>query len=256
MSELIEIPSRPVRQFLNEDFKITTWDSLKPHFDELSERNIASSRDLKNWLRDRSELESVISEDLGWRYIRMTCYTENDEYRKSYQDFIQNIQPEIAPVSDLLNRKAFESPWLNELAKEPGYDILIRNLKKDIEIFKEVNIPLYTEINTETQKYGQLSGAMTVEIDGKELTLQQAGVLLLSADRTKREEAFRKITTRRLQDKTTMDELYSKLIGLRHKVSLNAGFANFRDYMFKSYARFDYTPQHCFPFPQPIQSKV
>ena len=256
MSELIEIPSRPLRKFLNEDFKVSTWELLRPYFDMLLEQKIDSAAGLRKWLHDRSELESIISEDLGWRYIRMTCFTEKEEYRKLYQDFIENIQPKISPVADQLNRKAFESPWLNNLAGEPGYDILIRNLKKDIEIFREENISLFTEINMETQKYGQLSGAMTVEIDGKELTLQQAGVILMSSDRTRRAEAFRKITTRRLLDKATLDDLFSKLVGLRHQVSKNAGFSNFRDYMFKYYGRFDYTKEDCFRFHDAIESEV
>src|SRR5690606_16783287 len=113
---------------------------------------------------------SILSEDLAWRYIRMTCYTENEAYVKRYQDFIQNIQPEIAPVSDQLNRKAAESRFLNALAETEGYDIMVRNLRKEIEIFREENVPLFTEISTETQKYAQLSGAMTVEVDGKTLT--------------------------------------------------------------------------------------
>ena len=117
----------------------------------------------------------------------MTCYTENEEYRKSYQYFIENIQPQIAPVSDKLNKKVAASPFLDKLAQAEGYDIMIRNLKKEIEIFREENVPLFTEISTESQKYAQLNGAMTVEIDGKELTLQQAAVILMSTDRPKRE---------------------------------------------------------------------
>jgi len=155
-----------------------------------------------------------------------------------------------------LNKKAMASPFLSDLAKEPGYDMMVRNLKKDIELFREENVPLYTEISTETQKYAQISGAMTVELNGQELTLQQAAVVLQDTDRAKREDVYRKINARRLQDKVVLDDLYTKLINLRHKVSTNAGFSNFRDYMFKSYGRFDYTPADCFQFHEAIQSEV
>ncbi|NOT77035.1 MAG: M3 family oligoendopeptidase [Cyclobacteriaceae bacterium] len=255
MSELV-IPTRPKRLFLKEDFTVTNWEELKPYFDALLNKNISSSSDLRDWFRDRSELESAISEDLGWRYIRMTCYTDNKENSDKYQDFVQNIQPQIAPVSDQLNKKAAASPFLQELSKEPGFNILIRNLKKDIELFREENVPLYTEINTETQKYAQLSGAMTIEWKGQELTLQQASVVLLETDRAVREEMYHKITARRLKDKDVLDELFTKLIKLRHQVAVNAGFSNFRDYMFKSYGRFDYTPKDCFDFHDSISSEV
>jgi oligoendopeptidase F len=254
--ETAEKIRRPERKFLPEDFKVTSWDDLKPYFDTLLERELSSAEDLKKWFRDRSELESVISEDLAWRYIRMTCYTENQEYRNHYQDFIENIQPKIAPVSDRLNRKAADSPFLSEVAQLPGYDIMIRNLKKDIEIFREENVPLFTAINTETQKYGQISGAMTVEVDGKELTLQQAGVLLMSTDRAVRESVFRKITSRRLVDKDVLNDSFTRLVELRHKVARNAGFPNFRDYMFKALGRFDYTVQDCFDFHKAIETET
>lgn len=256
MADVFDIPKRPARKFLTEDFKVSSWDVLKPHFENLLERKVESVKALKKWFLDRSELESVINEDLAWRYIQMTCYTENEEYRKNYQFFIENIQPQIAPVSDKLNKKAADSPFLDALAKEEGYDIMVRTLKKEIEIFREENVPLYTEINMEAQKFAQLNGAMMVEIGGKELTLQQAAVILMSTDRSRREEAYQKITERRLRDKDTLDNLFSKLLELRHQVSVNAEFENFRDYMFKSLGRFDYTPQDCFNFHDAIQHEV
>lgn len=248
--------TRPKRQFLPEDFQVTSWENLKPYFDQLLERPLPDAAALKQWFRDRSEVESVMAEDMAWRYIRMTCYTENQEYLKAYQDFIQQIQPELAPVADQLNRKAAESPFLSDLAIAPGYDIMVRSLKKEIEIFREENVPLYTEIATETQKYAQISGAMTITWEGQEMTLPQASVMLMDTDRTKREQVYSKIAERRLQDKTVLDALFSKLITLRHQVAVNAGFANFRDYMFKSLGRFDYTPQDCFHFHDAIQREV
>ncbi|HRJ29057.1 MAG TPA: M3 family oligoendopeptidase [Cyclobacteriaceae bacterium] len=247
---------RPRRKFLPDTFSLTDWPVLKPWFDNLLERTIESAGDLRTWFKDRSELEAVIAEDFAWRYINMTRFTENEDYSKSYQYFVENIQPKIAPVSDQLNRKAEASVFLSELTKEAGFDIMIRNLKKDIELFREENIPLFTEISLEQQKYNQLSGAMMVELAGKELTLQQAAVRLMSTDRAEREKVYHKITTRRLQVKQTLDELFTRLIALRHQVAVNAGFANFRDYMFTAMGRFDYTPQDCFNFHDSVASEV
>jgi oligoendopeptidase F len=256
MTEVIDVPKRPARLFLPENFTVTTWGNLKPYFDLLLHATLHSDDDLRTWLHNRSELESIISEDMAWRYINMTCYTDNEKYSTAYQDFIVNIQPQIAPVTDQLNKKVAASEFLKNIENEVGYDIMIRNLKKEIELFREENVALYTEINTETQKYAQISGAMTVQVDGKELTLQQAAVFLMSTDRSVREEVYQKISTRRLLDKEQLNELFSKLVKLRHTVALNAGFVNFRDYMFKALGRFDYTPADCFNFHQSIQSEV
>ena len=255
MKEL-ELPTAPKRQFLEDTFTVSTWEALQPWYDNLLHREIESVKDLLSWLHDRSELESVISENMAWRYIHMTCYTGNKEYSKAYQDFVENIQPKIAPLSDQLNKKIAASPYVSELETTEGYDIMFRTLKKEIEIFREANVPLYTKINMESQKYGQLAGAMTVEMDGKELTLQQAAVLLMSTDRSVRENVFHKISERRLKDKEEFDTLFSSLIGLRNQVATNAGFPNFRDYMFQAMGRFDYTPQDCFDFHAAIQKEV
>jgi oligoendopeptidase F len=244
------------RNFLDKSFKVTNWQALKPFFDNLLDREINSREELVAWLRDRSELEAVLSEDGAWRYINMTCDTTDDKIRDHFNYFIQEIQPEIAPYSDKLNKKAIASAYLEEVARLPGYNIMIRELKKDIEIFREENIPLQTELQTKSQEYGQLSGAMTVELKGEEVTLQQAAVELQKTDRAWREEVYHKISTRRLLDRDKLDKLFNTLIGLRHQVAQNAGFDNFRDYMFKAMGRFDYTPQDCFNFHDAIAAEV
>ncbi len=255
MTSTIKI-TRPPRTFLPEEFKITDWLSLKPWFDELLNRPINNVQELRTWFRHRSELEAVVSEDLAWRYINMTRFTDHEDHARSYRFFVEKIQPEIAPVNDKLNRKAIENPFIRELECERGYDILIRNMRKDIELFREENIPLFTEISLEQQKYNQISGAMTIIFRGQELTLQQASVLLLEPDRALREEVYRLITSRRLQDKEQLDALFTKLVRLRHQVAVNAGFENFRDYMFKALGRFDYTPADCFAFHDAVQQHV
>ncbi len=250
------ILKRPERKFLPEDFRIQQWEDLQPFFDLLLNTEVKSTGDLRSWFRNRSELESIISEDLAWRYINMTRYTDNSTYTANYQYFVENIQPKIAPFSDQLNRKALSSPFIQELEKEEGFTIMIRNLKKEIDLFREENIPLFTEISLEQQKYNQISGAMTVMIDGTEMTLQQASVLLMDTDRSKRDRVYHKISDRRLQDKEILDESFTKLIDLRNRVALNAGFANYRDYMFKNLGRFDYSPQDCFDFHDSVRSEV
>lgn len=243
------------RRFLPNKIKVTSWDVLSPYFDQLLSREIHSVNDLENWLKDRSELEAFVSEDLAWRYVRMTCDTENKELEKAYLFFVTEIEPQIAPLSDKLNRKLVSCKYIDELDQEK-YFIYLRSIKKEIDLFREENVPLFAEISTESQKYGAIIGSLSVELDGKELTLQQASNYLKNPDRAKREEAFNKIQEKRLEKAAELDELFNRLVSLRHKVALNAGFENFRDYMFAAMGRFDYTPQDCFAFHDAIQQEV
>lgn len=244
------------RSFLNESFSITDWDTVKPYFDDLLGRDVSTEKNLHQWFLDRSELEAVLSEEGAWRYIRMTCDTTNDELRKAYHFFVQEIQPKVAPYADKLNKKAMESPALPAFLNKPGYNIMLREIKKEIEIFRDENIPLFTELQTRAQEYGQISGAMTVNLKGEEITLQQAAVELQNTDRSWRESVYHKISTRRLVDRNKLDDLFNTLIELRSQVAKNADFANFRDYMFKAMGRFDYSPQDCFNFHEAISLAV
>jgi oligoendopeptidase F len=140
--------------------------------------------------------------------------------------------------------------------KEEGFDIIIRLLEKDHKIFRTENIPLFTQIEQEAHTFGSIAGAMTVHMDGKELTLQQAADFLQSSNRALRKEAYLKIAERRFQDREKLNELYSKLTGLRHTVSVNADYANFRDYMFDAMGRFDYTVDDCMDFHHAVEKEV
>ncbi|HQX97926.1 MAG TPA: M3 family oligoendopeptidase, partial [Chitinophagaceae bacterium] len=148
------------RQFLPADFTITNWESLHPFLINLDEREINSSSDLKQWLKDASELEAVISEDACWRQIKMTCDTENKELEESFNYFMMEIQPKVQPYSDKLNKKLVENPFTKELDAD-NYFTYLRNVKKNIELFREVNIPINAELNVMQQQFGTISGKMT-----------------------------------------------------------------------------------------------
>jgi hypothetical protein len=59
------------------------------------------------------------------------------------------------------------------------YTVYLRGIRKEAEIFRKENIPLFTEIQTLASDYGRITGAMSVEIDGKTLTFQQAANFLV-----------------------------------------------------------------------------
>jgi len=236
-------------------FTITDWNSLEPYFKELSERPINSKEELEKWMKDMSELEAVVSEDACWRQIRMTCDTTDQKLTEAFTFFCMEIQPKLQPYADLLNRKLIDSPYTKELDSEQ-YFTYLRNVRKSIELFREANIPLQAELSVMAQQYGQISGAMAVEVKGQEYTLQQASKFLEDHDRSLREEVYRKINERRLQDKDSLNDLYTQLIQKRHQVALNAGFENFRDYKFAEMGRFDYTKEDCFNFHKAVKLHV
>jgi oligoendopeptidase F len=254
MNHTADIKKLP-RQFLPEDYTVTTWDSLEPYFKDLLDRPINSNADLEKWLHDMSELEAVVSEDACWRQIKMTCDTENKTLEEAFVFFVTQIQPQIQPYADKLNKKLVESPFVAKLDQQK-YFTYLRSVRKSIELFREENIPLQSELAVLAQQFGTIAGKMTVEVNGKEYTLQQASKFLESHDRNLRESVYRKINERRLQDKDALNDLYTQLIQKRHQVAKNAGFDNYRDYKFKELGRFDYTKEDCFQFHEAVKQHV
>lgn len=243
------------RIFLPADFTVTTWEDLEPYFKNLNDRVINNAADLQAWLKDMSELEAVISEEACWRQIKMTCDTTNKNLEEAFTFFMMEIQPHIQPYADALNKKLINSPYSKELDQQK-YFTYLRSVKKNIDLFREENIPLQSELSVMQQQYGVIAGKMTVEVNGNEYTLQQAGKFLESHDRNLREEVYKKIQERRLHDKDAMHDLYTKLIEKRHQIALNAGYQNYRDYKFVELGRFDYTKDDCFQFHEAVKLHV
>ncbi len=254
MNYSAEIEKLP-RRFMPVDFMLTDWEQLEPFFKNLLDREIFSSKDLEQWLKDSSELEAVVSEDACWRQIRMTCDTENKSLEDAFTFFVMQIQPFIQPYADKLNKKLLESPFRAALDQKK-YFTYFRSVKKSIELFREKNIPLQSELSVLAQQYGVISGKMTIEVAGKEYTLQQASKFLENHNRELRKEVYFKIQERRLQDKDALNEMFSELVQKRHEVALNAGFQNYRDYKFVEMGRFDYTKEDCFQFHEAVKQHV
>jgi oligoendopeptidase F len=246
---------KPVRAFLPENFILTDWNSIASYFEDLVERPLLTAAEMEKWLKDMSELEAVIGEDVSWRHIRMTCNTEDKKLQENFTYFMMEIQPQIQPYADRLNRKLITSPLTASL-ETSKYFTYLRSVNKSIELFREENIPLQSELSVLAQQYGAISGKMTITVGDQEYTLQQALKFLENADRSLREEVYRKIQDRRLQDTDSLNNLFSELIRRRDQVARNAGFANFRDYKFVEMGRFDYTKEDCFRFHDSVKKHV
>jgi len=59
-----------------------------------------------------------------------------------------------------------------------AYRIYLRGINNDIQLFREANIGLNTQLQELSQKYSALSGSMQIELDGETITMQQAGAKL------------------------------------------------------------------------------
>ncbi len=243
------------RRFVPVEADMGDWSQVEPLFDRLETRPIGSPAELEQWLLDLSELNACLSQESSRRYVAMTGRTDDPDLERAWLDFIENIEPKWKERCNRLDRRYVSLPQRTGL--DPArYLVYDRNTAVGVEIFRDENVPLQTEDARLDQRYQKICGAMTVTWDGREQTLQQMARYLQEPDRDLRRRAWELITDRRLADREAIEEIFDAMLDLRARIAAQAGLANFRDYQFKAYRRFDYTPADCFTFHRTIERLI
>ena len=249
-------PYRP-RQFVPLTVDWNDWSAIAPLFDRLDQLLAAANTAvaLENLLLNWSELNAALDEESARRYIAMSCHTDNAEAERSYLHFVEQIEPQTKPRQFALQQAYAKHPQRSALPR-PRYTVFDRDLANTVELFRPENIPLETEEAKLGQQYQKLIGSLTVNFRGEEKTLTQMGRYLEEPDRALREETWRLVADRRCREAATLDQQFDELTALRSRIATNAGFSNYRDYMFRAKGRFDYTPADCERFHDAVEKEV
>ena len=237
--------------FITEDFDAAQWENIEPYAHDLLNRELNCSGCLETLIKDCSTLAEHISEAGTLLSIAMTCDTESEAKRQAYLDFIENVQPKLSEFGDAFNRRLANHPAIGDLP--PRYDLMIKCIRTDIETFREENIPLQIEEAKLETEHSTITGAMTVEFEGEEKTFPQMALYFESIDRSIREAAWRAVMERMNQDTERLSEIYDKLIRIRHQIAINAGFDDYRSYIFEAKHRYDYSMEDCLEFHDSIE---
>jgi oligoendopeptidase F len=243
--------NKTTRAFVPANLDPANLDQLLPLLQSLIERPIASAAALHDWLLDLSTLDDVIDEESSRRSIDHSCHTDDEAIEKKYMQWVQQVSPKVKPLYFQIQKKFVESPYVGELA-DPAIQLLAKRWRSDVELFRDENVPLQTQVTEKTTAYGKLNGAMSVDFRGKTYTLQQIARFLQENDRPTRQEAWEASTNRRLRDREAIEAIFDDLLKLRSQIANNAGLASYREYVWKSFKRFDYTPDDCKAFADAI----
>ena len=147
-------------------------------------RDVRSRDDLERWLLDRSELDAAAGETRANLYITMTCRTDDEGASSAWSSYLDEVPPRLKPASFDLDRKQAS---LLEKLEEPGgrYDLLAKRTINSVQLFREENVPLETELSKLDQQYDQVCGDMLVEWEGEELPIARMTVFMQDPDRSR-----------------------------------------------------------------------
>ncbi|MEP7175405.1 MAG: M3 family oligoendopeptidase [Gemmatimonadales bacterium] len=227
-----------------------TWDDVRPYYEDLAERPLDEST-VDEWLRAWSRLEELVTEAAAQAMIAYTIDTSHPEKEKDHLRFSTDILPKAEERSVELARR-----FVALGHSTPELVTTLARFRTSIEIFREANVPLFSELELLSARYQRITGSMTVEWEGKERPLPQLQPFLKSADRSVRERAFRAATQPYIEERGSLAGLFDRMLELRQRVARNAGFANYRDYVFPAKYRFDYSPADCERFHEAVERAV
>jgi oligoendopeptidase F len=241
------------RRFVPTEFDPADWAQAEPFYRALLDRPLNSPADLERWLANFSELTSAIDEYGNRRYIDKSCHTNDPEIERRYMHYVEEIEPKVKPLHFELQKKFLSSPHAAALT-DRKYAILTKKWRADVEIFREENVALETEVTKLVTEYDKICGDMVVPFRGQELTLPQLAKYLEDPDRATRREAWELTAQRRYQDQERIEEIFDRLFELRAQIAQNVGLPDYRSYAWKAFKRFDYTPEQCLAFADSIAS--
>jgi oligoendopeptidase F len=223
------------------------WDDIAPYFDDLAQRTLDDST-VESWLRAWSRLEELVTEAAAEAMIAYTIDTSDPEKEKNHLRFSTEVLPKMEERSVELARRFVALGY-----ERPELATTLARFRTSIEIFREANVPIFAELEELSARYQRITGSMTVEWEGVERPLPQLQPFLKSPDRAVRERAFRAATQPYIEERGALAGLFDRMFELRQRAARNAGFANYRDYVFPAKFRFDYTPADCERFHEAVE---
>lgn len=233
------------------------WRTFQPCAEELQQRPFFPDT-INQWLTDWSALSALIHEAAAMLYVKKTINTADTEAEQAYLDFITNVQPQWSITDQVLKERllAFDGADEAMAAMEPSMALVLRDMRDAADLFRDENVPLQTELEKLDNTYDKITGGLTAVFDNEEKNLSQLRALLQNKDRDVRHRAWTVMMELWGSKRGELNQLYSDMLGLRRQVAANAGLADYREYVFREYGRFSYTPADCFTFHEAIETAV
>ena len=233
-----------------QEFMQLSWSQIEPFYQDL-ERRPLNETTLTAWMEDWSDLSRMVHETYRRLYVATTRDTTDEDRERRYAVFLDEVYPPARAAAQVLKEKLLASNL-----QPAGFEIPLRNLRAQAELFRGENLPLLSEELKLATEYDRIVGAQTVVWDGQEMTLAQLQIVYQEPDRTKREKAWLLDAGRWLADREAINDLWAKQLEVRGRLAQNAGLPDYRAYRWRQLLRFDYSPEDCTRFHQAIEEVV
>jgi oligoendopeptidase F len=233
-----------------QDFLAWTWDDIEPRYGEIEAMPIDGGS-APEFLRAWSDLSARVAEMGARLKVSADQNTADESAAERYRRFVETIAPRSQEAEHRLKERLLGSGVV-----PAGMEVAVRDVRVDVELFREENLPLITEDRLAAQEFFEIAGAQTVEWDGEEVPLVRLKSALEDQDRDRRERSWRLAANRRLEDREAIQQIWIRLLDIRERMAANAGFPEYFSYRWRELRRFDYTPEDMEQFHRSIETVV
>ena len=227
-----------------------SWPQIEPYYQDLATRPLDSGN-IVTFLTDWTRLSERVDEMQARLHVATTLNTTDQEAEQRYHTYLDEIYPAAQAAEQRLKEKLLSS------GLEPsGFELPLQKMRNEAALFRQANLPLFSQEQKLSTQYDKIIGAQTVEWAGQEVTLAQLQPVYQDPDRAVRERAWRLAAERQLADREAINELWQKFLNLRQQIAANADLGDYRAFCWQKLHRFDYTPADCRRFHEAIEAEV
>lgn len=234
-----------MKKFINMD-----WVEIEPIYGALKTRDL-NQGNVEEWLKDWSSLRELISERYARLQLATSLDTQDEEAEKNFHIFLEDVYPPAEAADQVLKEKLLASGLTPD-----GMEIPLKKMRVRADLFREENLPLLTEERKLGLQYNKVFGAQSVEWEGEELTLVQLKSKLQTPERNTREELWRLLSDRQLEDREKVNEIWGKLMEVRLQLAENTDKEDYRAFSWQQRTRLDYEPADSLQFVDAVEEVV
>ncbi len=179
----------------------------------------------------------------------------NDEFWAAEQAWFDQIRPRWDGLCVRLGETLNATPFRREFKKHLGTEIF-RQAEVTGRAFSPKIAPDLEEESVLSAQYSKISGNLSVEVDGKRLTMGELSKLQKPGDRADREK-FDGLRQKAFEEKSEeLDKLYDDLVHVRHRMAGKLGFESYTDMGYCRQGRTGYGREQVAAFRREIERSI
>lgn len=232
------------------------FETFKKDFQNILEeiKTADSFEKQKEAIEKINKLNNTFDTAVNLAYVRNTIDT-TDKFYEEEKSYFDEVLPEFSLLTEAYYSALVASPFRKELEKTFGQQLFTI---ADFQI-KQIDQRIVEdrkEENKLTSEYAKLLASAKIKFDGKELNLSQLVPYKVSKDRAVRKAAAEATFGFLDQKGEKLDEIFDKMVKLRHQMAQKIGLDNFVQLGYYQMMRSDYTPEMVAKFRHKVETLI